>query len=179
VKVRGDGHVLAFFTDAVAGDKDLALELDERGELVATHETRAKNDDLRAWKQSLLGPPDDYAVDVEWGHAIRLRHRTRGVVLEGASAGPPSVDADGRAYATHLMGERLSLVALDDGQPIFEVPLLERAKPSIFHFAHGGRPASTWHDTGWFEAPTAIGPGGSTLVVTNLDGGRCELVCVE
>jgi hypothetical protein len=179
VRLRNDGHVLAFFTDAVAGERDLALELDERGELVATHETRAKEDELQAWKRSLLGPPDDYDVDVAWGRAIRLRHRQHGVVLEGVAADAPAIDVGSRAYTTRLAGEVLSLVALDDGKSSLEVPLIERAEPSIFHFAHGGRPASTWHDTGWFEAPTVIGAGGSTLVVTNLADGRCELICVE
>jgi hypothetical protein len=39
-------------------------------------------------------------------------------------------------------------------------------------------PAQVWRATRWFHSPTALGPDGSTLVLTNLGAG-CTLFCIE
>jgi len=198
VYVRDDGRIIAFFVDDVAGKREVALELDAGGELVTRHEAAGAREVLEHFRRDVLGdaapprvasapcpraavasPGGAVAVDVEWGAAIRLHHERRGPVLDGVSADAPSVGADGRVYVTRVRDDTLWLVGLDAGVGALEVPLVEHADRSMFAIDFGGRPADQWRRTGWFVAPTAIGPDASTLVVTHLAAGRAELVCIE
>lgn len=141
-------------------------------------------DEYLWYEEPLITAPDGscgYRASPIWEETVRLLRFRRGAepveVLRDVSADPPAVDRDGVCYATQVRDDKLWLVALEGDAVRFACPLLDGPRLERYAHPHGGRPAKVWRETRWFHSPTALGPDGTTLVLTNLGEG-CALYCV-